>query len=357
MKKSILSMAVISAIAVSCSNDNVISDSGKAKPIKITTSLDKQTRAYTDAASITSFKMTAIKVNDGSKHIDDVSVTHTGSSCSWLGNTTWPGNGSNLLFFAYAPETLGSGVTTSFDKTAGGKIENFVQNASSTPVDLITAYTEGVNGSGVTLTFKHALSKVELKAQNHSLIYTMKVKGIKLGGIHSKGTLTFAPASPWSNSWGSTSDPKVYSYDGEEKDLNGSSATDLNYGDFLVVPQTLPTAWNPSSPSAGGSYISVLCQIKKGDAKVYPTDGGTEEYGWAAIPVPSSISSWEPGKKYVYTLRFFYDGNGGAGYVDPEETISKTGKNPGVAIVEKTNISITVSIEDWTNGANHDLDY
>ena len=27
------------------------------------------------------------------------------------------------------------------------------------------------------------------------------------------------------------------------------------------------------------------------------------------------------------------------------------------SIVEKTNISITVSIEDWTNGANHDLDY
>ena len=177
MKKSILSMAVIAAIVVSCSNDNVISDSGKAKPIKITTSLDKQTRAYTDAASITSFKMTAIKVNDGSKHIDDVSVTHTSGSCSWSGNTTWPGNGSNLLFFAYAPETLNSGATTSFDKATGGIIENFEQVPSDTPIDLITAYTEGVNGSGVTLTFKHALSKVELKAQNHSLIYTMKVKG------------------------------------------------------------------------------------------------------------------------------------------------------------------------------------
>lgn len=355
MKKSILSMAVIAAIVVSCSNDNVISDSGKEMPIKITTSLDKQTRAYTDAASITSFMMTAIKENDGSKHIDDVPVTHTSGSCSWSGNTTWPGDGSNLLFFAYAPETLNSGATTSFDKETGGKIDNYEQVPSSTPVDLITAYTEGVNGSGVTLTFKHALSKVELKAQNHSSIYTMKVKGIKLGGINSKGTLTFAPASTWSNSWGSTSAPTNYSHEGAEKVLNGSSATDLDYGDFLVVPQTLPTAWNPSSPSAGGSYISVLCQIKEGDAKVYPTDGGTEEYGWAAIPVPSSITSWEAGKKYVYTLRFFYDGNGGAGYVDPDD--SDSGKTPGDPIVEKTNISITVLIEDWTDGANHDLDY
>lgn len=357
MKKSILSMAVIAAIVVSCSNDNVISDSGKEIPIKITTSLDKQTRAYTNSADITSFKMTAIKKTDGIKHIDDVVVTHASNTCTWSGNTTWPGDGSNLLFFAYAPESLGSGVTTSFDKTNGGKIENFVQNASSTPIDLITAYTEGVNGSGVTLAFKHALSKVELKAQNYSSIYTMKVKGIKLGGINSKGTLTFAPTSPWSNIWGSTSDPINYSHEGDEKVLNGSSATDLDYGDFLVVPQTLPTAWNPSSPFAGGSYISVLCQIKNGDAKVYPTDGGTEDYGWAAIPVPASITSWEPGKKYVYTLRFFYDGNGWAGYVDPDETNPNTGKDPGDAIVEKTNISITVSIEGWDDQTNQDLDY
>ena len=167
--------------------------------------------------------------------------------------------------------------------------------------------------------------------------------------------MTFAPETPWSNSWVSTSDPTNYSHEGVEKDLNGSSATDLNYGDFLVVPQTLPTAWNPSSPLTGGSYISVLCQIKKGAEKIYPKSTSSAEYGWAAIPVPASITSWDPGKKYVYTLRFFYDGNGGAGYVDPEN--SDPEETPGDPIVEKTNISITVSIDDWTDGVNHDLDY
>ena len=72
--KTLFSLAMAAFVA-SCSNDVVVSEKSDT-PIRITTSLDKQTRGYNSSTEITDFKMSAFK-NNGSHDawIDNVDVT------------------------------------------------------------------------------------------------------------------------------------------------------------------------------------------------------------------------------------------------------------------------------------------
>ena len=343
--KTLFSLAMAAFVA-SCSNDVVVSEKSDT-PIRITTSIDKQTRGgYTQATDITEFKMSAFKkTGSNDAWIDNVDVTYDGSSCSWFGNTVWPGDGSGLVFVAYAPNSLSTGTPSlSYNSSV---ITGFEQSTTS-PIDLITAYNDVSNGAGVQLNFKHALSKIEVKAKNESnLGYTIDIKGIRIGGVNQKGNLAWQTSSSGLPTWSEQTNKGKFTYEGTTEVSNPTSETLIMFDkEFYMIPQTL-TAWDPTNDgpnTAGGSYISVYCCIKNNSVAVFPT---TDDYAWAAIPFEGT---WKPGHKYIYTLKFFANGNGGAGYKDPEET------DGGKPIIQNTDINISVSITDWTTDSSDNVE-
>ena len=92
-----------------------------------------------------------------------------------------------------------------------------------------------------------------------------------------------------------------------------------------------------------GVYFLLNCQILSGtnkDVQVWPSDA---DETFADIAVPAETLTWEQGKKYVYTFIF----GEGAGY-EPGEN-----PNPDPTLV---GIDFTVTVDEFINGANQDID-
>ena len=228
------------------------------------------------------------------------------------------------------------------------------------------------------MNFKHILSQISVKAKCSNSDVTIKVLGVKLGNIGSQGTFTFPTTETvtegftWSTPW-NLSDEATASYmvgateEGNAVTLE-SGAKSIMSENFFLIPQTL-TAWAGSTTNSG-AYIGVLCNIKVANGSNAGTDYKTvqiypetaDKYAFAAIPINTT---WEPGKKYVYTLDFCGSSTtttGGCGKVSPDQTvpsgcgvsstitneIDATGitKNAGDDIFGGA-IKFSVTVEDW----------
>lgn len=343
MDKSTISILAIAALGYlsSCSSDNTLTESDR-NAIRFNTTLQGATRASVTESNFSTFNVTALK--GSSEYFSNLGVNKQ-TDGRWTTERTvnWPPDGSSLQFFAYAPTSLSSkvSITNAAQKLTGYTPASDVDNQD----DILTAYNSASGGT-VQMTFKHALSMIEIKAQNSTTEgYEMKVKGVKLGWIPSTADMTFQTADAFPQWATPIADTEAsYIIEGTTPFSLTSTAQSLMFGkdNFLMIPQQL-TAWNNSSPSTKAAYIGVLCQITNGSRNVYPTDPA--KYGWVVVGINTL---WEPGHKYVYTLDFFK--NGGAGYVDPDDP-----DNPGKPVIEDVPISFSVSIKDWINGTGDNI--
>ena len=361
----------------SCSNDKVM-DEVEGSAISFRTSLDRlQTRGTVKTlANLGSFNVTAI-TSGNETYFTDVTVSSTDNGNSWAttGNYYWPGK--NLQFFGYAP-TSGIGTVTINGTTK--QIADFSPAANvANQVDLLASTSKAQSSEDVAMNFKHILSQISVKAKCSNDDVTIKVLGVKLGNIGSKGTFTFPTTETvtegftWNTPW-NLSDAVTASYmvgaksDGSAVTLESETAQSIMSENFFLIPQTL-TAWDGSTTNSG-AYIGVLCNIKVANGnnagedyktvQIYPNE--TDKYAFAAIPINTT---WEPGKKYVYTLDFCGTGTtttGGCGKVSPDQTapsgcgvsstitneIDATGitKNVGDDIFGGA-IKFSVTVEDW----------
>ncbi|MBD5370867.1 MAG: fimbrillin family protein [Bacteroides sp.] len=250
----------------------------------------------------------------------------------------WPGDDTELIFYAYSPATPGGTVTLTPDaKTLTG----FSPAADiASQVDFITASASGKRSvnetSGVPLTFNHMLSQIEVLAKTDNTAYTYKVTGVRIGENVSKGDFDFTTSS-----WTLGTDKAYYDETYTTPVTLGAAPVSVmgTEGAAMLIPQTL-TPWAPAtdaSNTAGGAYLAIRLQINTtAGAQVYPFPSDTQ-CEWAAIPIDKS---WEPGKKYVYTLDLTH----GAGYVDPHDP------QPGTPVLGGP-IDFTVSVADWTDSA------
>lgn len=212
---------------------------------------------------------------------------------------------------------------------------------------------------GVTLYMKHAMSQIQVKAVNSDATMTVKVKGVKVVAKN-KANLAL-PDNGTSQSvafaishWALTDDADYTSYlsMGAETPMStdASAPTDLMYtnGGFMLIPQTL-ASWSGGT-TTDGAYIAVLCQISQGGAQLYPSGAG--EYGYAAVAIPAG-TTWQPGMKYVYTLKFFDNGGGGGTQppVDPTDPTNPEPENPGEPVLGNP-IKLTVDVTTWADGLN-----
>ena len=255
----------------------------------------------------------------------------------------WPD--SPLNFYAVSPGTVHEDLAgycnwkisndaqtityTSFDEYGSA---NTHQN-----LDVMYAVAKGQkkNNSGkVNLTFKHILSQVLFKAKTNDDKLEVQIKEMKFHNFQPGGTFTI-PVEQWKLN-GYAIIPVTVGMD-EIKTVT-STSTEVITKPMLFVPQTL-TAWIPKTETKTDadnanpkhSYLEISCRIKQNKTYLYGKDD------FQTLYVPFS-ATWEPGKRYVYTLIF------GGGY-DKE----------GHAIL--TPINFTASADNWNDdGGNKTTD-
>ncbi len=307
MKKSLFMIAGAAIALASCSMDESI-ETNKGRSIDFRASL--LTRAVeTTTANLEKFTVTAI--NDGNNYFTNVEFSRKGSFFASNPEYYWPGDGSQVDFYAFSPTSLSSQMTVN---PTSKTLENFSPAAQvKDQVDFIAATASGSKdneATGVALEFGHKLAQIEIHAKCASEVYTYKVKGVKIGKNKSSGQYDFS-----TDSWTLGEGKSIYSYTYETPVVLAgevASMMDATSGNPMLLPQQL-VAWNPTEDNvntAGGAYLSLLINLetKEGTA-VYPkTKGG---YSWASVAIDTN---WEAGKKYIYVLDF----TNGAGRVDPD---------------------------------------
>ncbi|TCO91241.1 fimbrillin-like protein [Bacteroides heparinolyticus] len=352
-----------------CSQDET-SSVDQSGAIGFRTSLGKTTRAVTTLANMGSFNVTAFPNAGGANYFTNLAVTSTDAGVTW--NTAsvyyWPAG--TLDFTAYAPTSINPLVSIAHG-ASNQKITGFeVEQAVSAQKDVVAAFNSGdkatYGASGVPMNFKHILSQIEVKAKCTNANLRVKVMGVKLGAINSKGDFAFPQTATISSysvprtNWATLSTPKDFLAEdatGTGLELN-TTAQSIMFGsdNFMMIPQQLTKYVQASAPT--GAYIAVLCRmdINNGSGNytaLYPSTAPAA-YAFAAVGIDTE---WQPGKKYVYTLEF---GDGG-GVVPPNQDNPNPGggtvtppvgpnfpSNPGDPILNNP-IKFTVTVDNWAD--------
>lgn len=336
MKTELFMIALASLALASCTNDEPVSTYKTAdSAIDFRPALGNRSRATeTTNANLSSINVTAFisdgilfKQTDFNKGTDGYFVSTP--------EYYWPGDDSEVDFYAYSPAALGGDITMT---TAAKTLTNFSPAATmDQQVDFITSTAAGKKSvnekTGVELTFNHALAQIEVRAKTDNTAYVYKVTGVRIGKPVSIGSYDFD-----TNAWTIGTDKAIYEevYD-TPRTLTSTYATMMGAeGNAMLVPQQL-TAWAPDTDaanSAQGAYISVKLEIETAETgtQVYPFPSDAK-CQWAAIPVSDE---WLAGKKYIYNLDFTH----GAGYVDPQDP------KPGTPVLGGP-IKFTVNVVDW----------
>lgn len=328
MKRTLYIMAIAIMAFASCTKDNV-KEINRGQEIDFRVAATRATETTT--ATLQDIWVTAISEN-GNNYFTGTNFSLEDSYFVSEKSYYWPSNGSDLEFYAYAPNL--NGITIN---ATGQKLTNFAPEAALTnQVDFIVAHTTGNKtnaAAGVPLVFDHALSQVEVRAFNSNAGYVYKVSGVRLCNIVSVGDFDFS-----TKKWDLNENEK-YTYNvlydtPLEMTAESQSLMSQGSGNAMLLPQKL-TAWdseNDPDNQNKGAYISILVNITtKEGALVYPDVA--DEYGWIAVAIDTE---WESGFKYVYNL----DLNKG-GLTDPEEN------NPGTEVLGGE-IEFDWTMESWS---------
>ena len=354
MKKSYYLMIAALTMLASCSKDEIVGHH-EDLPIQFRTVIEKQTRAtsYT-TSSLTSFAATAYVGSTGSYAMENVEFSNGGSSTTYkvVGNTKyyWPKK-VDVNFYAYAPmgnATNGITYNNEFD------IEVTPLANTDNQVDFIYAANTGNKEqdamNGVTLNFRHAMSKIEIKVKNTNPDFKFNVTGWRIAGVDGSAvfefddqSLTNTAAANSQNTfsrdmWSDNDDAFDAKY---TKIFSGMDVTGVNStwgtlsGSAILIPQKagMATAYNGSDPAnnpLNGAYIAIQYRALDGnDEQLAPA--GT----WGCWPVSFN---WQPGFRYIYTIDL------------AELGYSETGKDDLEPVIENLDIAlkfVDVTIDAW----------
>lgn len=240
----------------------------------------------------------------------------------------WPE--SPLNFYAISPGTFDyTSISYSWNIAKDSKTISYTSfdeyNSTKHPsnLDLMYAVTKNQekskNGGTVNLKFKHILSQIVFKAKTQYDNMQVDISDVFIHNVYRKGTFTFPSSTEPSQSNWETSNllygAKTHIIKNQNIVVNdNNTATNISSDNpSLFIPQKL-TAWKPKEENkeaadlAKHSYLEINCRIKQNDVYVFGKEGYT------TLWVPFS-ASWEPGKRYVYTLIF------GGGYTEEGQAI------------------------------------
>ncbi len=333
-KTPLMAIAIAALALTSCSEDEPVNvNHGRA--IDFRAAMDSRA-TETNNANLTDINVAAFLGNQLFFPV----MNYTKGTDGFFTSTTeyyWPGDNSQLTFYAFAPQNPGGTVTINADEKT---MTDFSPAATmADQIDFVTANATGTKDAnetaGVPLTFNHQLVQIEVRAKTSNDVYTYKISGVRIGEPVSKGSFDFEKSD-----WTLASDKAIYTETyADAKTLTPDAVSVMGEGgNAMILPQQL-TAWDPqndASNTAAGAYLSVKLQISTTETGVqvypFPSDGDCQ---WAAIPIDTN---WEAGKKYIYTLDLTH----GAGYVDPHDP------EPGTPVLGGP-IKFTVDVVDWVD--------
>ena len=362
MKRNLFFTAVIALMAVSCSQDQIVGLQ-EDTPIEFRIILDKQSKAtsYT-ASNLASFNVTAWKTGEShtnSAHINQVDYDRgTDGSYTSASKYYWPASGG-LTFYAYAPKASSTnGITRSSEVAYNVTPLDNTDNQ----VDFLFAKNSGtkdVNGSGMALNFRHAMSQIRVKVKNSNSALKFNVTGWKIAGVDGTATFTFDDvventSTVAANSlntisaamWSGNSDSYTASY---SKTVTSKSVTSTNSswgeldGSAILIPQTAPmatgyTGTDPTSNPLSGAYLAIEYQALNTDNNAELVASGT----WGCWPVQFE---WAPGFRYNYIIdlaEFGYKEQG-TGELDP--------------VMDDAEVKfVTVTIDSWQPEDDNDAE-
>lgn len=332
MKNSLYLLPLAAFTLASCANEDTVEVS-QGREISFRPAMSSRA-AETTNANLEDFKASAFIGSDA--YFNQVTFSRNGSFYTSAKDYLWPGDDTQIDFFAYAPSDL-TGVTLTPDTKT---LADFAPAAAiADQVDFISAQASGTRSAnesaGVPLDFAHRLAQIEVRAKTSNDVYNFEVSGVRIGRPVSAGTFDFG-----TNEWTLASDKADYETTYATPVKLGEEAASVMGadGNAMLIPQQL-TAWEPTTDGANtaeGAYLSIKLRITAAETgtQIYPFPSNGEDQ-WAAIPVNTN---WEAGKKYIYTLDLTH----GGGYVDPKNP------DPGTPVLGGP-IKFTVQVEDWTD--------
>lgn len=279
--------------------------------------------------------------NDTELGNSGVNISYKGGKWDYANVKYWP-TGS-LNFYAVGP--LPEYPTYSWQISQTEKKINYASydeygDGSHPYTDVMYAIaTDKSKADGtVQLNFKHITSQIVFKAKKQRADMNVEIKSIKLHNFETNGVFTIPKnrtdlqRSDWT--------PQSATYKCgltviKEVKINLSTdAIDISTDKpMFLIPQELKK-WDTTheintADTQKESYLSIECKINIGNTYYVGSDAAD---GYKTIYVPFS-DTWEPGKRYVYTLVF------GGGY-----------DAAGNAILQPINFD--AKVEEWPNDEN-----
>ena len=343
-KKGLFVMAAACLLAAtSCSQDELAGSSllsnNEINPRARIGGDVKNARAVeTKITNLGKFTVNAFQAGDAN-YMNNVEYTTSDNGSSWTtaaGKFFWPVEG-DLHLYGYAPAAPGKNGTFQIDKDAQTLTDFVPFETAAEQQDFVYAKSTGNNATngttGVELNFQHALTEISVAAKNSNTAYTVKVTGVKLGNVKTKGTFTFPSIANSAASWTlSSATADVGSYEttwSNATELTSSVSTlDESNVAFMLLPQQL----EKSDKASEKAYLALKVNITMQGGKVIRD-------GWAYIGLNTN---WEMGKHYTYTLDFS-DGAGqdetGKQLISGKEMVLNVKVSPwnekGIAPLEK----------------------
>ena len=332
-KKGLFMMAAACLLAAtSCSQDELAGSSLLSNnEIGLLTRVDSRA-VETKITNLGKFTVNAFQTGEAN-YMNNVLYTTSDNGSSWTtlaGKFYWPVEG-DLHLYGYAPAAPGKGGTFKIDKDAQ-TLTDFVPFATAAAQeDFVYAKSTGNNATngttGVELNFQHALTEISVAAKNSNTAYTVKVTGVKLGNVKTKGTFTFPSIANSAASWtlsSATADVGSYETTWSNASVLTSSVSTLDEANvaFMLLPQQL----EKSEKASEKAYLALKVNITMQGGKVIHD-------GWAYIGLNTN---WEMGKHYTYTLDF----SNGAGQDED-----------GKQLISGKDIKLNVKVAKWDEKA------
>lgn len=289
------------AATFSCSKNEAFDNTSDNNAISFRPAVGKAVKAAdVTLSTFTSFGVTAIlSTGDYTGTGGNVYYSDTYTKSSGWGSSVshyWPIAGNTKLsFFGYY-----DGALSSIASTGGYPViaDYTVANDAAAQKDLIVAsavnQVKPTNGTdAIELTFKHALSKINISAKVADASYFAKIKSISFVNIYNKGTFTY-DGTGTVGAWALSSDNSTgaYTYFTGEKEITStvSPIYDEEAGKAMMfIPQSKAVHSN------GAMEIKVSYDL-------YVDANGTPVMIDSKIDVPVALNDLAMGKYYRYTL-------------------------------------------------------
>lgn len=329
MKKTLLTAAVAAIALAGCvQNEIEVSSNNDAKISFSAPLVSGVTRAVTgeitnpystDESFVVNAKYyasTFTKWAEGQDYMTDVVAAYSDADKAWAPSDHvyyWPKTGS-LTFMAYSPADF-----TSWKPAIGGAdAESLAASAvtiSDGNVDLLysalakdkTANDDIVrnNYKGVEIKFNHALSSIVFKvALSNALSGNAKiiVNGVKLANVNSVGNFSWTLDEDTTPEWSNHATAKEYVAvaDAEQEvTIDAAKLTDANA--LILLPQVMIGA-----TAEQNVVVVVNYTIVNGDGTTSVEQTSTVDLSKLTYATQAT-AEWQPGKRYIYTIKFGMD--------------------------------------------------